>query len=168
MTAERRRCVSLLMLAAFALGAPVVRAGQPRDLDKIPKRVMDALNVKFPNAAIEKWTKESENGKNIYDLEFRLAGRKAEADIAEDGAIQNFERELDVTALPPAVVQAVEKRYPKSKMREVMAITEIKNGREIDGGFEIVLETADRKEVEVTVAKNGKILEDSGAKKPED
>ena len=35
-------------------------------------------------------------------------------------------------------------------------------------GYEILLDTADRKEVEVTVAPDGKIVEDSGEQKKED
>jgi hypothetical protein len=37
----------------------------------------------------------------------------------------------------------------------------VKNNKEMLEGYEIVLETADKKEVEVTVAPDGKILEDS-------
>jgi len=150
------------------VGAGIASASdEPKDLDKIPKPVMDSLKAKFPNAKIEKWTKETENGKVIYDLEFRQNGRKAEADIAEDGAIQNCEREFDAKKLPAAVVEAVEKRYPKSKMKEVLECTELKDKKEVHAGFEIVLETEAKKSVELTVAKDGKILEDSQTAKPE-
>ena len=166
MIAVRTSWVSAVVVAAvFVLPAAVARAGdEPKDLDKIPKAVMDALKAKFPGAKIDTWTKETENGKVIYDMEFKKDGRKAEADIAEDGTIQNFEEEFDAKDLPKAVTEAVEKKYPESKLKEVMEITEIKDKKEVHGGFEIVLETADKKEVEVTVAKDGKILEDSGAK----
>jgi uncharacterized membrane protein YkoI len=152
--------VAVLVLAAVA------RAGdEPKDLDKIPKKVMDALKAKFPGPKITKWSKETENGKVVYDIEFTQDGRKAEADITEDGTLMNFEKEFDARNLPKAVIQAVEKKYPKARMREVMEITEIKDKKEVHGGFEIVLETADKKKVEVTVARDGKILEDSGEKK---
>jgi hypothetical protein len=131
---------------------------EPKDLDKIPKVVMDALKVKFPRAKIDKWTKETENGKVIYDIEFKQDGRRAEADIFEDGTLENFEKEFDAKDLPKAVTEAVEKKYPNSKMKEVNEITEIKDKKEVHGGFEIVLETADKKEVEVTFSKDGKLL----------
>src|SRR5262249_32537861 len=158
-----------LVSAVLVLPAAVARAGdEPKDLDKIPKVVMDALKAKFPRAKIDKWTKETEGGKVIYDMEFKQDGRRAEADIAEDGTIQNFEKEFDAKDLPKAVTEAVAKKYPGSKQKEVMEITEVKDKKEVHGGFEIVLETADKKEVEVTVAQDGKILEDSGAKKEEE
>lgn len=147
--------------------AGVRAADDPKDLDKIPKPVMESLNAKFPEAKIQKWTKESENGKTVYDIEFKQKGRKAEADIFEDGSIQNFEREFDAKKLPAAVIESVEKKYPKAAMKEVMEITEMKNGKETHGGFEIVLETDAKKSVELTVSKEGKVLEDSTAKKEE-
>lgn len=152
-------------VAALVLAAGGRAADEPKDLDKIPKAVRDALAAKFPGAKVVKWGKETEGGKLVYDIEFTQNGRKAEADIAADGTVQNFEREFAAKDLPKAVTDAVAKRYPKAKTKEVMEITEIKDGKEVHGGFEIVLETADKKSVEVTVAKDGKILEDSGAAK---
>ena len=52
-----------------------------------------------------------------------------------------------------------------STMKEIMAITAINDGKEALEGYEIVLETADKKDVEVMVAPGGKILEDSGETK---
>jgi hypothetical protein len=40
-----------------------------------------------------------------------------------------------------------------------MVITAVVDGKDVLEGYEIVLETTDRKEVEVTVAPDGKILE---------
>jgi len=160
--------LSLAALAAIGLVSIARADDEPKDLDKIPKAVMDTLKGKFPGAKIRKWTKETENGKVVYDIEFtQKNGKKAEADIFENGTIENYEIEFDAKDLPKAVTEAVEKKYPKSKMKEVMEITEVKDGKESHGGFEIVLETAAKKDVEVTVSKEGKILEDSSEKKEE-
>ena len=158
------------LLCGLLVGGTALRADDKDKiaLDKIPKVVMDALKAKFPKAEIDKCTKETENDKVIYDIEFKQDGRKAEADIFEDGTFQNFEKEFDAKDLPKAVTEAVEKKYPKSKLKEVMEITEVKDKKEVHGGYEIVLETADKKEVEVTVATDGKILEDSTEKKKEE
>lgn len=162
------RLLSAVAVAAFVLALAAHAADEPKDLDKIPKAVMGALKAKFPDPKIRKWTKETEKGKVVYDIEFTTKdGKKAEADIFEDGTIENYEMEFDARKLPKAVTAAVEKKYPKARMKEVMEITEIKDGKESHGGFEIVLETADKKDVEVTVAKDGKILEDTGEKKTE-
>lgn len=149
----------------FAQPAASAQGKDKPDLDKIPKKVMDALEARFPEAEIHKWTKEKEGDIVVYDLEFNQRGWKFEADIKEDGTIHNWEKEVAVKDLPDAVKKAVEKRYPKSTPKEIMAITEVKGGKDALEGYEIVLETADKKEVEVTVAPEGKILEDSGENK---
>src|SRR5262249_5161441 len=94
--------------------------------------------------------------------------RKCEADIKEDGTFINYEKEIAAKDLPKAVTEAVEKKYPKAKMKEVMEINEVKGKDEKLEGYEIVLETADKQEVEDTVAQDGKIREDAGEKKEKD
>ena len=155
------------VVAGLLLGQPAARA-QDKDklsLDKIPKKVMDALKARFPKADINKWTKEKEGDVVIYDIEFKQKGQKFEADIKEDGTIHNWEKEIAASDLPVAVKKAVQKRYPKSTLKEIMAITAVKDGNDALEGYEIVLETADKKGVEVTAAPDGKILEDAGEKK---
>jgi Putative beta-lactamase-inhibitor-like, PepSY-like len=170
MIARRLWWVAAAVLAGLVLVAPAVRAqDKPKDLDKIPKAVMDALKAKFPKAEIHKWTKETEAGVVVYDIEFKQEGRKCEADIKEDGTFVNIEREIAAKDLPKVVAEAVEKKYPKSTLKEVMEITVPKGNEEKLDGYEVVIETADKKSVELTVAPDGKIVEDSGeAKKKED
>ena len=165
---------SAFAVFAFAL-AVLVAAGSARAEDKkddkkdeIPKKVMDALKAKFPKAEIRKWTKEKENDKVIYDIEFKQDGKNFEADIFEDGTYQNWEKQIEAKDLPKAVRDAVDKKYPKATLKEVMEINDVKDGKDSLHGYEIVLETADKKEVEVTVAPDGKILEDSSDEKKKD
>jgi preprotein translocase subunit SecD len=148
--------------------APVLLAGfvstgiaSSADEKEIPKKVMDALKAKFPKAEIHKWTKEKEGDAVVYDIEFKENGRKCEADIKEDGTYVNYEREIAAKDLPKAVTDAVEKKYPKATMKEIMEIMEVKGKEDKLEGYEIVLVTADKKEVEVTIAPDGKVLEDS-------
>ena len=141
------------------------KAEHDLQVDKIPEVVMDGLKAKFPKAKIHKWTREKEGEIVVYDIEFEQFGLKFEADIKEDGAIHNWEKEIADRDLPEAVKKAVETKYPKSTIKEIMEITVVNNGKDALEGYEIVLETADKKEVEVTVAPDSKILEDSGEKK---
>jgi hypothetical protein len=60
----------------------------------------------------------------------------------------------------------VERRYARSSLKEIMAITAVKGATEALEAYEIVLQTADGKEVEVTVAPDGTIVEDAGTEKP--
>ena len=163
-----RRCGSVVggvfmaFVAVVLLTAPAARAQvtDTLDLEKIPKKVMDALGARFPQAEIHTWTKEEEGDIVVYDIEFRQHSRKFEADIKQDGTIHNWEREITAEDLPDAVKAAVESRYPKYALMEIMAITAVTEGDEALEGYEISLETADRKELEVTVAPDGTILEE--------
>ncbi|MCI0463991.1 MAG: PepSY-like domain-containing protein [Gemmataceae bacterium] len=162
----------VVVLAGLLLVGSGARAQDKKDkdkldLDKIPKAVMDALKAKFPKAEIRKWTKEKEGDDIVYDIEFSQAGRKYEADIKENGTYINYEKEIAAKDLPKAVRKAVDTRYPKATLKEVMEITAVMGKAEKLEGYEIVLTTSDKREVEVTVAPDGKILEDSGAKKDE-
>jgi len=162
---------AVLLIASLFVGprtsAQDQKGSDKLELDKIPKVVMEALKAKFPKAQIHKWTKEKEGDDVVYDIEFKQENRKCEADIKENGTYINFEKALAAKDLPRPVKQAVEKKYPKATLKEIMEITDVKGKDEKLEGYEVVLETSDKKEVEVTVAPNGKIIEDSGETKEE-
>lgn len=162
--------VNALFATVFAvvLLSPAPAAAQSKgkaNVDKIPAKVMSALTARFPNPEIHKWSKEKENKIVLYDIEFRQSGQNLEADISEDGTIQNWEKEIAANELPAAVRQAVSAKYPKASIKTVMAMTDVKDGKDAMAGYEVVLRNPRGKDVEVTVAPDGKILEDSGRKK---
>lgn len=125
----------------------------------IPAAVMNALTKKFPQASIEKWTVEKEDGHEVYDIEFKQANHKFEADILADGRIDNWEQQIAVGDLPQPVTQTVSRLFPKGVLKEVMAMTVITDGTEHLEGYEIVMQRRLRKDVELTIAPDGKILE---------
>jgi hypothetical protein len=164
-----RQSVHFLLSFALCLvvGAREVRAQEEKvPLDKIPKAVMDALDAKFPKAKIEKCTKAKEGDAVVYDIEMKQAnGKKAEADIKEDGTYINYEKEIAADDLPKAAREAIEKKYPKATFKEILAETEVKGKDEKLAAYEVIVETADKKEIEVKVSPDGKILEDEGDEK---
>jgi len=152
--------VVLTGLIMLGLSAQTQEKDKP-DTNQIPKKVMDGLKAKFPKPEIDKWTMEKEGEIFIYDFEFKQGGQKFEADIKEDGTIHNWEKAITIKDLPAAVRMTVDKKYPKASLQEIMQITAVKDGKDELEGYEIVLRTNDKKDVEVTVAQDGKILEDS-------
>ncbi|MCI0637695.1 MAG: PepSY-like domain-containing protein [Gemmataceae bacterium] len=148
------------VLAGLILAMSVAHAQEKGklDLDKIPAKVMDALKARFPKPEIHKWTKETMDGKDFYDIEFKVKGQKHEADIREDGTFINYEKEIKAKDLPKAVAKAVESKFPKATLKEIMEITEVKGKQEKLEGYEVVLQTADNRMVELTLAPDGKIV----------
>lgn len=154
---------SLAVFATLSLAVSVVAASAPQrpagNGRTVPANVMAALTTKFPQAKIDKWSKEKEEGKEVYDIEFRQGDRKFEADIFADGTIHNWEQQVAASDLPQPVVQTVSRQFPKAEMKEIMAVTGVTNGNEHLEGYEIVVKRALKKDVEITIAPDGKVLE---------
>lgn len=160
-----RQSVVLVGVVALVLSVGRARSEEPIPQDEIPKAVMDALLAKFPKAKIDKCTKATEGGEVVYDIEFKEGDRKCEADITEKGAYINYEKAIEAKDLPKTVKDAIETKYPKATLMEIMEETEVKGKDEKLIAYEVVLTTADKKEVEVKVSTEGKILEDTGTEK---
>jgi len=136
--------------------------------DKLPKAVLDAIKGRFPDAEITSAEKEIEDGKVVYDIELKSKGKKYEMDIEEKGTVLQIEKEVAVKDLPEAVTKAIEARYPKSKIKEVMEVNDVKDKKETPAHYEVVIETADKKEKELEVSLDGKTIKEEGgdAKEP--
>ena len=154
------------LLVVFAGASTLSAQEKTVTPDQIPKAVMDALLARFPKASIDKCTKAREFFTVVYDIEFNQEGRKFEADIKENGTYINFEKAIEASALPKAVSDAIAKKYPNAVLKEIMEETEVKGKTEKLSAYEVVLQTADGKEAEVRVSPGGKMLEDTGPRKP--
>lgn len=166
-----RHCAALLGTLVLGLVLGTVASSADEEsvaLDKIPKAVKDSLLARFPRAKIDKCTKTKEDGDTVYDIEFKDGDRKCESDIKENGTYVNFEKAIAVKDLPKAVKEAIDKKYPGATMKDVMEETEVNGKDEKLSAYEVVLETADKKEVEVRMSPDGKILEDTGAEAPKE
>src|SRR5438874_6249440 len=124
--------------------------------DKLPKKVMDTIKDRFPEAKITSAEKETEDGKVVYDIELTHKGRKYEMDIQEDGTLIEIEKQVDIKGLPKAVTKALETKYPNAKLEEIMEVNKVKGKKETLDHYEVVLVTADKKKLEVTVSLDGK------------
>ena len=144
--------LALVVSAAWA-------AEEKIDPDKLPAKVLETLKGKFPGAKITSALKEVEDGVVIYDVEMTREGRKHEMDCKEDGTILNFENQIQVKDLPKAVVDAVRAKHPDATIKEAMETMVIKDGKDVVEEYEVLLETADKKEVELAVSPDGKKIE---------
>ena len=163
------RRVVLAAAVAAALFLPAVVPGQEKDEKMesskpvaLPKKVHEALHAKFPKVELGTQSKETEDGKTVYDVEFTQEGTKFEADFFEDGTILNWEQEMAASALPAAVKTALEAKYPGATAGTVMAVTGVKGGKDVLEGYEVMLKGKDGKESEVMIAPDGKIIEEGG------
>jgi hypothetical protein len=124
----------------------------------VPAAVMATVKKHFPKARIERIEKETEDGKVLYDFEMRDGGTKWEADIQDDGTLIETEKEIKAKDAPEAVTKAIEEKYPKAKIHEVMA--KMKGEDKTVHEYEVVMKDGG-KEKEVTVSPDGKITEEA-------
>jgi uncharacterized membrane protein YkoI len=156
----------VLVVLGTAAGADDKGKDKKVPLDKIPKPVMDAIKARFPEAEITSVEKETEDGKVVYDIELKQKGRKYEMDIREDGTVIEIEKEIKAKDLPEAVTKALKAKYPKATIQEIMEVNKVKGKDEKPDHYEVLLVTADKKKLEVTVSLDGKSIQ--GGKAEED
>jgi uncharacterized membrane protein YkoI len=157
-------CVGISAVAGLVMLATTALAGEKVPLDKVPKAVQDAVKARFPKGEITSIEKETTEGKVVYDIELKSEGRKYEMDIQEDGTVLEVEKEVQIKDVPPAVIKAVEAKYPKATIKEVMEVNKVTGKDEKPIHYEITIETADKKTKEVIVSLDGKSVKEEGDK----
>jgi uncharacterized membrane protein YkoI len=136
--------------------------------DKLPKKVADAIKARFPKCEITSAEKEVEDGAVVYDIELKHNGRKYEMDIKEDGTVIEIEKEVFAKDVPEKITKAIEDKYPKAKVNEVMEVNKVKGKEETPIHYEVEIETADGKKLEVIVSLDGKSVKTEGEAKKEE
>jgi hypothetical protein len=139
--------------AALAVGA----AGADEEkvpLDKVPKKVLDAFKAKFPDATIKNATKEEEDNETVYEIESTRNGLGLDCALKPNGEIVEIEQEIRIGDLPAKAAAAIEAKHPKGKVTKAEEITKGKTFY-----YEAVVRTAEGKDAEVSVDKDGKILD---------
>jgi uncharacterized membrane protein YkoI len=135
--------------------------------DKLPKAVADAIKARFPNGEITSAEKETENGKVVYDIELKQGGRKYEMDLYEDGTVIEVEKEIK--PVPEKIAKAIDAKYPKAEIEDVMEVNQVKGKEETPIHYEVTIKTAAGKKMEVLVSLDGtSVKTEEEAKKEKD
>jgi uncharacterized membrane protein YkoI len=143
-----------LAVLGFGLTAAASRADEEKvPLDKVPAPVLKAFKAKFPEATIKAAIKEVEDGKTVYEIESTSKGLAIDAVLKPDGEFVNYEKEIKSADLPAKVASAVKAKHPKGKVKKVEEVTEGDKSF-----YEVLVEEGD-KSTEVSVGKDGKIIE---------
>jgi uncharacterized membrane protein YkoI len=159
------RYLVMTAVAAFAITAWVRADEEKVPLDKLPKAVAEAAKKRFPKAEVVGASKEKEDGKTVYEVELKEAGKTIDVTITPEGAITLIEQQIDAKDLPKAVAGALEKKYPKATYKTTEAVYAVKDGKEALDFYEVLVVTAEKKEIEVKVAADGKIKNEEEKKK---
>lgn len=168
----------VLCLAVFVYAADPPAVVKPADekapAEAAPKTVLDAVKARYPNAEVTSTSRETKDGRTVYSVTIKDRGQTMGVTVTAEGAITSVGRHIDLKALPQAISQALEARYPKAthKTAEEVIVSEQvmvrgvlprRRGVRIQerlSHYAVRLVTADNQEVDVHVALDGRIIKE--------
>jgi uncharacterized membrane protein YkoI len=154
--------IVIVTLAWLGLTAPIRADEEKIDLDKLPKEVTAAVKKKFPDAKLVGAEKEVEKDKTTYEVSLKNKDQKIDVILTPEGKIIAIEAEITAKDLPKEVSAALDKKYPKAKIKVIEKIT-----KDEKTSYEILLDT-DKKTVEVVFDPKGKMLQEEVREKKEE
>ena len=160
------RHLAVAAVAVFVLAAPARADEEKVPLDKVPKAVLETAKKRFPKAEVVGASKETDKDKTVYEVELKEAGKTIDVTLTPEGVITTIEKEIDAKDLPKPVAEALDKKHPKATYKIVEAVYAVKDGKESLDFYEVLLTTAEKKEIEVQVLADGTIKAEE-EKKPE-
>jgi len=124
------------------------KAGKPASV-KVPPAIDAAFKKAFPTATIKNVSKETENGRQQYEVESVDQGKSRDVTYLADGTLLEIEDELSEAEFPPAVTAAINAKYPKATVTKREKLTIVK-GNVVQ--YEAELKGAPVKEVVLTAS----------------
>jgi uncharacterized membrane protein YkoI len=152
---------SMFCLPALMLTTLVAQSAEEKiKPENLPKTVAEAVKARFPSGKIREAAKEEDKGKVVFDIELTMDDRKYETDIQEDGTMIEVEKEIASKDVPVAITRAVDAKYPKATIKEVMEVDKVKGKDENPDHYEVTIKTADDKEIECLLTLDGRPFEE--------
>ncbi len=154
-------CVAVVVAAvgASALTRGAWAGEESIPLDKLPKAVVEAVKKRFPKAVMVEAAKETEGDKVEFEVTLKDGETKMDVMLSPDGKITLIEKVIAVKALPKAVTDTLGEKFPKATFKTVEEVIKVTDGKEALDFYEVLLTTADKKELEVKVTAAGKMTE---------
>ncbi len=161
----------MLAVAAMVCGGATVRADEVKvELVKLPKAVLETVKKRFPKAELKEAAKETEGDKVEYEVSLVDGKTKYDVMLTPEGKLTLIEKTIDAKDLPAAIAKMIEEKYPKSKITLAEEMYKVgADGKETLDYYEALLDTADKKTIELEIGTDAKIkkTEDKSAEKEE-
>jgi len=130
-------------------------------LDQVPQKVRETLERECRGATIRDITEENDGGKILYDFEVTREGRAFEFDITADGEVVSREEQVELSRLPSAVRQTIERAGKGGEIGTIMRVNE-------EGTTSYEAEIAIKgKTTEIAIAADGKMVSQAGGQEEE-
>lgn len=129
-------------------------------LDKLPRAVSGAVKKRFPTAEMASASKETEDGKTVFEVTIKDKGHNIDVSVTPEGMITGFEKAIDAKDLPKPVTAALREKYPGATYELYEEVYHVKDGKESLDYYEMLLTAKDKKKWEVCVSADGKITKE--------
>lgn len=152
----------VMLVVIWTLGLVMTQANeQPLTpyqvpVDKLPQPIVEALKARFPKAEPKI---ASSPDKENYSIDLQEKEMWINVRMTAKGKFQEILKQIDAKMLPPAVLKAVEAKFPKYTIKVAGELSYVKNGEEVFDSYQIDIVTPDQKRFEVDLDSEGKILD---------
>jgi uncharacterized membrane protein YkoI len=158
----------MAVLGLLGLGSGAWSQEVEIKLDRVPKAVMDSAKAKFPGAEHRGASRETEEGKTVYEIAMTHEGHRMDVTFQENGTLVLVETEVPEADLPAAVLKAAQDKYPGAKIKLAESVKKGPKVKKDVDYYELHLTTADKKSAEIEVDSQGKILKSATSGKEEE
>ncbi len=108
----------------------------------LPAAITEAFQKAYPNGKITGTSKETENGKTVYEVESIDQGQNRDFLYNPDGTVVEMEEQVKPADLPAPVGDALKKLYPKATITKAEKLT---RGQTLQ--YELAIKGAPKKSV---------------------
>jgi hypothetical protein len=158
-------------IAVLSLGLVIVAGSAFADeesikVEDLPKAVRSAVKKKFPEGKLVSAAKEEEDGKTVFEVVVEDDDEKMDVAVSAKGKLLEIEKTIDAGKLPSEVTAAIEKKFPKAKIKKAEKVVKFEDEEgdededEEEKFFEVVLSVEGKESFEVKVSPKGKIMKD--------
>lgn len=110
--------------AACLLLVPALSADTKVKMADLPAAVQAAVKEQTKTATLVGLSKETENGKIMYEAETTVNGKTRDVSFDKTGAIVAVEQEVDLDSIPAAAKTAIQKKVGAGTLKKVESVTE--------------------------------------------
>ena len=114
--------IARVFLGLVALAAPIV-AEKKVKMEDLPPAVQAAVKEQTKNATLVGVSTEKEKGKTMYEVETKVNGKTRDLLLDSTGAVVEVEQQVDLSTVPAAAKNAIEKKAAGGTIELVETVT---------------------------------------------
>ncbi len=89
---------------------------------QVPAAILSTFAEMYPNAVVREYSEEVEEGQNVYEISFRVDGRKMEILYLHDGTVIETVETISDRDLPVSIKDALKNNFGNSEIKETKRV----------------------------------------------